>query len=77
MTSIAPVDLDIYADDDEYVSHCLREAAIVRTRERRRCFTCRPLVGRVRRVVWNFTTNLYFDPTAAYRLTCGHDTIDV
>ncbi len=85
MTSTAP-DFDIAdqygpdLDDEamaEYVAHCAREAALVRTRERRRCYDCRPLVGQVRRVVGHFTSQPRFDPTLAYRLTCGHATIDV
>lgn len=64
-------------DFDDYVDHCLREAAIVRTRERRRCYTCVPLVGQVRRVTGHFTSQPHFDPTLAYRLACGHATIDL
>lgn len=57
--------------------HEAHQAAIVRTRERRRCFDCRPIKGRIRRVVGHFTTQAHFDPTAAYHLSCGHATIDV
>lgn len=49
----------------------------LRTRERRRCYDCGPvLVGHMRRVIGHFVTQPRFDPTTAYRLACGHSTID-
>ena len=66
---------DPWNNDPDYVAYLEHEAAILRTRSRRRCYDCRPLVGRIRRVTREFVCNPV-DPTTAYRLVCGHSTID-
>lgn len=63
-------------DDPKYIRYCERQEMILRTRERRRCYDCVPITGRVRRVVSKFVVAEHFDPTQAYNLTCGHAAID-
>ena len=67
---------DQYPYDQAYLDHLAREATILRTRERRRCYDCTPWTGATRRVTGHLTVNPA-DPTRGYRLTCGHVTIDV
>lgn len=76
----APIEGCGYYCTDGTCDYCLDECGpeSLRIRERRRCFNCGPaLVGRMRRVTGHFTTQARFDPTLAYRLACGHSTIDV
>ncbi len=70
-------DYPLTQDDLDYEAHCLKQASILKTRERRRCYTCGESgIGRMRRVTGHFVTSKHFDPTEAYRLDCGHSTID-
>lgn len=64
-------------EQDSYLRWEQRSHDLRRSRERRRCFTCRPVTGRVRRVVATLVASERVDATTAYRLTCTHITIDV
>lgn len=61
---------------DAYERWVQSQQDLMKTRARRRCYECRPVTGRIRRVTGTFVTGRDFDPTTAYRLVCGHDTID-
>lgn len=70
-------DYPLTQDDLDYEAYCLKQASILKTRERRRCYTCGESgIGRMRHVTGHFVTSKHFDPTEAYRLDCGHSTID-